>query len=242
MAMVGWDVKSLLALGNVEGENTRNLGFGQKYAEIKVPGPGLLFNSFQLNHSYEDTDVLISLAKLKNHTIAGITLSMKNMFGITPCSLYGDDAGSEDAIQARGSMHGGGRWGRAVETPGLKQKLGRDAGFVVPRVVVDLCAACPVHLAVIDGITSMSGGEDFGRRASNQWPRRDDRGAQSGLHGRRRPGGHGLSRSAGGTGTTPFENGDNHLLLAERAGLGTADLSQIDVRGCPREGAYSFHS
>ncbi|HQH72908.1 MAG TPA: hypothetical protein PK360_12595, partial [bacterium] len=44
-------------------------------------------------------------------------------------------------------------------------------------------------------------------------------------------------------GTTPFENGDNHLLLAERAGLGTADLSQIDVRGVPLEKArYSFQS
>ena len=31
--------------------------------------------------------------------------------------------------------------------------------------------------------------------------------------------------------TKPFENGDNHLLLAQQAGLGIADLAQIDVRG-----------
>jgi hypothetical protein len=31
--------------------------------------------------------------------------------------------------------------------------------------------------------------------------------------------------------TAPFETRENHLLLAEQAGLGTADLSRIDVRG-----------
>jgi len=244
MEMVGWDVKSLLALGNVEGENTRNLGFGKKYSEIKVPEPGYLFHSFQLNHSYEDTDVLVSLAKLKNHTIAGITLSMKNLFGITPCSIYGDDAGTEDAIQARGSMHGGGRWGKEIALPGLKEKLSRDAGYVVPRVIVDLCAACPVHLAVIDGITSMSGGEGF-------W----SRGIKPVTPGVLIAGLNPVSTDAVGLavmgypdpraerGTAPFEQGDNHLLLAERAGLGTADLAKIDVRGLPIEKVrYPFQS
>jgi uncharacterized protein (DUF362 family) len=32
-------------------------------------------------------------------------------------------------------------------------------------------------------------------------------------------------------GTRPMEYCDNHLLLAEQAGLGSADLAQIDVRG-----------
>jgi hypothetical protein len=32
-------------------------------------------------------------------------------------------------------------------------------------------------------------------------------------------------------GTHPFEYCDNTMLLAEQAGLGTADLAQIDVRG-----------
>ena len=32
-------------------------------------------------------------------------------------------------------------------------------------------------------------------------------------------------------GVKPFENCDNHLLLAEQAGLGSADLAQIDLRG-----------
>jgi hypothetical protein len=38
-------------------------------------------------------------------------------------------------------------------------------------------------------------------------------------------------------GTKPFEYCDNQLLLAEQAGLGTANLAQIDVRGMTVEKA-----
>ncbi len=31
--------------------------------------------------------------------------------------------------------------------------------------------------------------------------------------------------------TAPFETRENHFLIAEQAGLGTADVSRIDVRG-----------
>jgi len=42
-------------------------------------------------------------------------------------------------------------------------------------------------------------------------------------------------------GTKPFHFCDNHLLLAEQAGLGVADLSRIDVRGLSIEKTrYSF--
>jgi uncharacterized protein (DUF362 family) len=43
------------------------------------------------------------MAKLKNHETCGVTLSLKNCFGNTPASIYGDDVG-EDAptrLQAR---------------------------------------------------------------------------------------------------------------------------------------------
>jgi hypothetical protein len=38
-------------------------------------------------------------------------------------------------------------------------------------------------------------------------------------------------------GVKPFHFCDNHLLMAEEAGLGSADLSQIDVRGLTIEKA-----
>jgi hypothetical protein len=43
-------------------------------------------------------------------------------------------------------------------------------------------------------------------------------------------------------GTKPFHFCDNHLLLAEHAGLGTADLAQIDVRGLALEKAKYAYS
>jgi uncharacterized protein (DUF362 family) len=35
----------------------------------------------------------------------------------------------------------------------------KDGGYRVPRVVADLVAARPVHLSIIDGIQTISGGE-----------------------------------------------------------------------------------
>ena len=55
-----------------------------------------MFKGYDLNHSYEDCDVFVSLAKLKEHMTAGITLSMKNCFGITPCTIYGDGAPEDE--------------------------------------------------------------------------------------------------------------------------------------------------
>jgi len=240
-----WDVQTLLALGNVELENTRNLGIGQSYARLQVPTGGYLFSYFELNHSYRDTDVFISLAKMKQHLTAGVTLSMKNLFGITPNSLYGDKAPSEDALSWRGPLHGdGGGWG-SVPLPGARQDRNPDGpGFRVPQVVADLCVARPVDLAIIDGITAMSGGE--GPWAPN---------AALTTPGVLIAGLNPVSTDAVGVavmgyadpratrGAPPFGNCDNHLLLAEQAGVGLADLSRIDVRGLTIQDArYPYSS
>lgn len=99
-----WDLQAIKAAGKkVEFENTRNLGNGKEYVRLEVPGGGLIFPAYYLNHSYIDTDVFISISKLKSHAIAGITLSMKNLFGITPNSLYGTDAGNSGNENATGA-------------------------------------------------------------------------------------------------------------------------------------------
>ena len=93
----GWNVRQLLsAAPGVEFENTNALGKGKKYARFKVPGGGYLYPAYDLNHAYEETDVFVSMAKLKNHETCGVTLSLKNCFGITPASIYGDDAGVDE--------------------------------------------------------------------------------------------------------------------------------------------------
>lgn len=237
LTMAQWDVNTLLALGNVELENTRNLGSSISYVQRNVPGGGYIFSSFLLNHSYTDTDVFISMAKLKQHLTAGVTLSTKCLFGSTPNSLYGTDAltVNENAIGYRGRLHGTGVAGwNSNPPPGARTDVTptSDASARIPRIVADIAAARPVDIAIIDGITSMSGGE--GPWASS---------AAFVTPGILIVGRNPISTDAVGLsvmgypnptavrGTAPFQTADNHLLLAEQSGVGTADLSKIDVLG-----------
>ncbi len=235
LGFADWDVKALSALGTVEFENTRNLGKGKSYAQLKVPSGGYVFSSFEFNHAYDETDVMISLAKLKHHVTAGVTLSMKNLFGITPNSRYGGEAGSEEATDGRGPLHNP-RGYEKIKLPGLKDGITQtDPTWRVPHIVADICTARPIHLAIIDGITSMSGGEGPWCRDVNPLKLTTPGLLIVGLNP--------VSTDAVGTavmgnanpravrGTKPFHFCDNHLLLAEQAGVGTADLAQIDVRG-----------
>jgi uncharacterized protein (DUF362 family) len=236
----GWDVPALSALGKVEFENTRNLGQGKKYSHLRVPGGGYMFSAFDLNHTYEDTDVLVSLTKLKNHVTAGVTLSMKNLFGLPPNSLYGTEAGKESATGHRAPMHDP-KGFETVKLPGIKANgISAEPGWRVPRITVDMCAARPIHLAIIDGIKAMSGGE--GPWCGENLLKPTSPGVLI-------AGFNPVSTDAVGTavmgyanpraarGVKPFQDCDNHLLLAEQAGLGTADLAQIDLRGMPIEKA-----
>jgi uncharacterized protein (DUF362 family) len=234
LVTAGWDVKAIDALGKVEYENTRNLGSGKSYAHLTVPSGGYMFSAFDFNHSYHDTDVMVSLAKLKRHLTAGVTLSMKNLFGITPNSIYGSEAGSERATGGRGPVHSPDGYDKIV-LPNLKPDMKSHSPFVrVPRTVVDIIGARPIDLAIIDGISAMTVGE-------GPWC------GQAGTIKLTTPGVliaglNPVSTDVVATavmgydpraarGTKPFDYCDNQFLLAEQAGLGVADLAQIDVRG-----------
>jgi uncharacterized protein (DUF362 family) len=232
LVKAGWDVNALSALGKVEYENTRNLGEGKSYATLPVPFGGYMFSSLNVNHSYHDTDVLISLAKLKRHVTNGITLSMKNLFGIAPYALYGSGAGNENATQTLMPLHSP---NDRIQLPGVKAEAPwRDPYSRVPHIVVDICAARPIDLAIVDGITAMTTGE-------GPWAARPAEFKVT-TPGIIIAGRNAVATDAVGTAvmgydpraprmTPPFAKGDNFLLLAEQAGLGSADLAQIDVRG-----------
>jgi uncharacterized protein (DUF362 family) len=241
LALGDWDVPALTALGKVEFENTRNLGSGKSYAHLRVPSGGHMFSAFDLNQAYEQTDVMISLAKLKLHLTAGVTLSMKNLFGITPNSLYGSQAGTEDGTAGRDPLHSS-RGFEKVRLPGLKESVtSADPTWRVPRVTVDACAARPVHLAIVDGITAMTGGEGPWCQEAGKVKLTTPGVLIAGLNP--------VSTDAVATavmgypdpraprGVKPFQDCDNHLLLAEQAGLGVAELARIDLRGLPIEKA-----
>jgi uncharacterized protein (DUF362 family) len=232
VAAAGWDVRALQAISGVEFENTRNLGFGSSYARLTVSDGGRLFSYLDVNHSYVDTDVFVSLCKMKEHaTAAGITLSMKNLFGITPNSLYGSEGAGEDKLGYRGPIHGKAEgWVRLLpgEKAGFEDQI---VGVRVPRTIVDENLARPVHLAIVDGITTIRGGEGWWNAGIGPI---DPGVVVAGFNA--------LSTDAVAAAvmgfdaraphyTAPFETRENHFLIAEQAGLGTADVSRIEVRG-----------
>jgi uncharacterized protein (DUF362 family) len=93
-----WEPLDILrAASGVEFVNTNWGGPKMKYARFTTPKGGHIFPGFDLNAAYEDCDVFVSLAKMKDHVTAGITLSMKNCFGITPCTVYGEGRAKPDA-------------------------------------------------------------------------------------------------------------------------------------------------
>jgi len=238
----GFDWRALSALGRVEAEDTRNLGLSRTYASLKVGFGGHLFEQFELNRSYVDTDVFVSLCKLKTHITTGITLTMKNLFGITPNALYGDDAPSEDGVRGRGRLHNLKGWdgqNQAVfDPPGSKRDFfePKDAGYRIPRIVTDVCAARPIHLGIIDGITTLNWSEGpwvKGREQKMARPGVIIAGLDPVATDTVGTAVMGFENVRAERGTIPFKPGDNHLVMAERAGLGTADLARIDVAGEP---------
>jgi uncharacterized protein (DUF362 family) len=244
LGYAGFDTTALLALGHVEIEATRNMGNSMQYSQLNVPGGGLIYSSFQVNHSYADTDVFISLAKMKDHDITGVTLSMKNLFGILPLGVYGYDAArkGEDAIQYRGVMHDR-SLNPSLPLPGEKPGFEtQSSGFRMPRIITDLVAARPIHLAIVEAITVMRGGEGpWGTPARFTTP-------GFFIVGRNPVSTDAVSVAAMGyadpladAGTAPFAGVcDNHILLAHQAGLGMGDLKQIDVRGMTLQQALQY--
>jgi uncharacterized protein (DUF362 family) len=229
------DIES--AATHVEFENTNFLGLGKKYSRLVVPFGGYLFPAYELNHSYNDCDVFVSMAKLKEHETTGITLSMKNCFGITPASIYGASAGIDDPDEnpkgGRGMLHSGNRQPSKIASAEKDPNSPRQPGYRVPRAVVDLIAARPVDLQIVDGVRSISGGE-------GPWAP----GIAPVLPGLLIAGTNPVATDAicmavmgydpmADRGTIPFEMSDNMLRLAEEAGLGTRDLSRIEVVGSP---------
>ena len=63
--------RALQAISGVEFENTRNLGHGSSYARLDGPRTaGGCSRTLSVNHSYADTDVFVSLCKMKEHATA----------------------------------------------------------------------------------------------------------------------------------------------------------------------------
>jgi uncharacterized protein (DUF362 family) len=227
--------------GRARFENTRNRGHHGRYAWVKVPD-GELATAWEVNRTYVDTDVLVSLAKLKSHVSGGITGALKNLFGVPPSSLYGEDLKDEpdeDAVGYRGAtMHSCVRPPLTSATSFTGRSVRGDHGYNVPRFIVDLAAAFPISLSVIDGISTIQSAEGW-------W-----NGAMVSVT---RPGVLIAGRNAVCTDAVaaavmgfqpdapdrawPFVNGTNHLVLARQRGLGENRLDRLEIAGVGLEAA-----
>jgi uncharacterized protein (DUF362 family) len=252
----GWDVNAIRnAAPLVEFENTNTAGQGKQYSVLKVKSKPYVFPAFLMNHSYEDCDYFVSLGKMKNHEEMGVTLCIKNLFGITPLGVY------HDREQVFHYGYAQAPSGAPVE---LDPKSTRYEGWRLPRVLVDILGSRPVDLAIADGIVSMVGGEGpwvlgskpchpgilvVGKNCVNT-----DSVAMACMGYNPRAGRHEAPyRVFKGPKTHPleqltpgdetFQYADNMMLLAEAAGLGSADLTKIDVRGVPiKEAMFEYEA
>lgn len=241
----GWDIRMIAEAGGhkVEWEDTRNRGRWPKYSRLTVPWGGFLYPSFEVNQCYEKTDVLISLAKLKDHGQAGVTMAVKNLFGMAPTSLYGGDAPNEDTTDYRGEIL---HFGNRKVPSGVPAELASDAkagewGKRVPRVTADCYGARPIDLAVIDGIESNRGGE-------GPWIKGTEPIAPKLiLAGRNAVCTDAICAAVMGYdpmaahNSFPFQ-GENHLRHLASVGAGTIDPAKIEVRGLSvKEALHPFN-
>ena len=99
---------------------------------VPVPGGGLIHRAVMIRREFADVDAVVSIAKLKAHGTAGVTMSVKNMFGLLPNHRYGSTH--------RNFMH--------------------TNYFRLMRIVVDIATTLRPDLAVVDGLVASNHGMD----------------------------------------------------------------------------------
>jgi uncharacterized protein (DUF362 family) len=108
-----------------------NLHLGEM-VDVEVPN-GFAYQNITLHHSLTEIDLLCSVPMMKTHTLATVTLGMKNLIGLYPGTIYSTvRAGVHDHAADAGSP------GVAFET-------------------IDMMRANKLGLVVVDGSTAMEG-------------------------------------------------------------------------------------
>jgi uncharacterized protein (DUF362 family) len=59
-------------------------GPDEPVAWVNVPGGGQMFERYPIPRSCAEADEMVSVQKLKNHVFMGVTLTLKNLFGLAP--------------------------------------------------------------------------------------------------------------------------------------------------------------
>jgi uncharacterized protein (DUF362 family) len=180
------------------------------FGVLPVGKKAQIYNEFLLNRLLGELDLFLSVAKLKPHSVMGVTISMKNLIGLTPLYEYM----KSDTDNARTAIHGS-----------------RDYDTRLPGVILDLNLARPIDLAVIDGIFTCEGGAGPWDKALAQVkpgifaagldPVAVDAVGTALM---------GFDPEAASQ-TLPFKWTNNYLTMASKLGLGTNQIAEIPVIG-----------
>jgi uncharacterized protein (DUF362 family) len=181
------------------------------FAETTSATNPFIYEKFKFNPILNEIDTFVSVSKMKCHATAGVTHTMKNLFGLVPYRFYTQNA--EDKY--RSGFHGS-----SDQTP---KRL--------PGVINDLNRARKVNLSIIDGVWTTEGGEGPWITTLNPikpnvlFAGKDPVATDS------------VATIAMGFDPTsdyhakPFYHAYNHIKMAAELGLGTNKIEEIKVVG-----------
>jgi hypothetical protein len=202
--MHGANIEETLTFANVLRDYNVHFADGTKppYKSVAVPGGGFMFQEYVLPEAAVDVDEFISVAKLKNHAFMGVTLCVKNLFGLMP---------GEPESHTRTYFH------HVVRMPylladlakifdpvlnvvdGLVGQAGQEWSKTTPNLApARICNTLIVGDQII--ATDACAATLMGHDPQSDWL------------------------------TPPFHRDRNHLLVAAEGGFGTVDLNAIDYQ------------
>lgn len=181
------------------------------FIETAVGPDSHIYKTFIVNQLLKDVDVFMSVSKMKNHELAGVTHTMKNLYGLVPYRFYR----LNEKDKWRSAFHG----------------LKSETQTRLPRIIVDLNRARRINFSLIDAVKTTQGGEgpwvksmaaiEPGLLIAGKNPVATDAVATAVM-------GH---DPTGDYPDSPFVRCVNHLNLAAQAGLGSNRLEDIEVLG-----------
>lgn len=183
------------------------------FQEVEVGAGSFIYDSFVFNPIINEVDVFMSVSKMKNHYLAGVTHTMKNLYGLVPYRYYR----LKDKDEHRSGFHG----------------VGEETRSRLPRIIMDLVRARPIDFSLIDGIKTTQGGEGPWIKtlakiepgllvAGKNCVATDTVGTALMGHDPIAEYPH-----------APYFRCDNHLNIAAALGLGTNRLEEIEILGPP---------
>jgi hypothetical protein len=162
-----------------------------------------MFDRYTLSACFADADAMVSVAKMKNHAFMGVTLCMKNLFGLPP-----------------------------ITHPNGRVRTYFHHVIRLPYVLADLGMILQPCLNIVDALTGQSGREWGGEGLPGAEARICDA-LLAGDHvtatdacGTRLMG----HDPASDWPAPPFRRDSNHILIAAQRGFGSIDPNEIDFQ------------